>query len=270
MEHRGESPQELIEHYRILSEMATDYAFKTRIEPDGSVVLEWISDSWERDFGYRPDGPEDLFEQVHPDDRRRAAAQWAELLAGRPIEGEVRLLPRKGGELWVHFRTKPIIDATGRIVGTYGAMQDIHDRKAAEELWRQAEARFRAQYQSSPIPTYIWQKVGDDLVLIDFNRAAEALTSGSVSALLGRTARQLDVGPGFAADLDRVFETGETIKRESSRKLPSSGELKSLFVTMAKVPPNLVMVHAVDVTEWRKAEAERRELRAKLRSRPAS
>ena len=161
-------------------------------------------------------------------------------------------------------------NAGNLIVGTYGAMQDIHDRKAAEELWRQAEARFRAQYQSSPIPTYIWQKVGDDLVLVDFNRAAEALTSGSVSALLGRTARQLDVGPGFAADLDRAFQTGETIKRESSRKLPSSGELKSLFVTMAKVPPNLVMVHAVDVTEWRKAEADRRELRAKLRSRPAS
>src|SRR2546423_245753 len=101
-EERTESPEVLLERYRILSEMASDYTFKTRIEEDGSIMLEWISDSWARDFGYRPADSQDLFEHVHPDDRRRAAAQWEELLKGRPVDGEVRLLPRAGGELWVH------------------------------------------------------------------------------------------------------------------------------------------------------------------------
>ena len=51
-EERTESPEVLLERYRILSEMASDYTFKTRIEEDGSITLEWISDSWVRDFGY--------------------------------------------------------------------------------------------------------------------------------------------------------------------------------------------------------------------------
>src|SRR5439155_19802198 len=98
-----------VEHYRILSEMVSDYAFRTRLGEDGVPILEWMSDSWLRDFGYVPGGPEDIFEHVNPDDRQHVAKQWAELLAGRPIEGELRLMPKQGRELWVHYRVKPIV-----------------------------------------------------------------------------------------------------------------------------------------------------------------
>src|SRR5437588_12557573 len=255
----GERRDESLEHYRILSEMASDYAFRTRIGEDGVPVLEWISDSWVRDFDYRPSGPEDIFEHVHPDDRRNVAEHWSELLAGRPIEGELRLLPRSGRELWVHYRVKPIVDPeSDHVVGACGAMQDIHDRKTAEELWRQAEARFRAQYQSSPIATAIWQRVGDDLVLIDINHAAEEMTGGAVSRLLGRTARQLYADePSIAEELEQVLETGETSKREYDYRFRSTNQVKRLLVTAARIPPNLVLVHVVDVTEWKKAEADR-------------
>jgi PAS domain S-box-containing protein len=260
------SLHEALDHYRILSEVISDYAFKTRLDPGGTPVLEWISDSWERDFGYRPSGPDDVFEHVHPEDRRHVTDQWAELRAGRAIEGELRLLPRSGGELWVHYRAKPIVSAeTGEVVGTYGAMQDIHDRKMAEELWRQAEARFRAQFQSSPIPTFTWQRAGDDFVLIDFNRAAEEMTKGGIARFLGRAARQVTSDPDFLDDVTQVFESGTTIKREFDYTLRTTGEQKQLLVTIARVPPNIVLVHTVDITELKKIQAERRELLARFR-----
>jgi PAS domain S-box-containing protein len=259
------SPEDELEHYRILSEMTSDYAFKFRIEPDGLPALEWISESFARDFGFVPDVPTDLFERVHPDDRRLVAGALEELYSGREAEAEVRLLPSSGGELWIHFRVKPVLEA-GRVVGTYGALQDIHDRKMAEELWRQAEARFRAQYNSSPIPTGIWQRVGDDFILIDFNRAAEELTQGGIARLLGRTARQFFGDEArVIADMQRCFDTGVTVRRElPGYRFRSTGEVKDLYVTWARVQPALLMVHILDVTEWRRAEAERNELQAKL------
>ena len=61
MEGDGGDRDLTLEHYRILSEMVSDYAFRTRIGEDGVPVLEWMSDSWVRDFDYRPSGPEDIF-----------------------------------------------------------------------------------------------------------------------------------------------------------------------------------------------------------------
>src|SRR5437588_6011357 len=250
----GERRDESLEHYRILSEMASDYAFRTRIGEDGVPVLEWISDSWVRDFDYRPSGPEDIFEHVHPDDRRHVAEHWSELLAGRPIEGELRLLPRSGGELWVHYRVKPIVDTeSGRVVGTYGALQDIQDRKMAEELWRQAEARFRAQYQSSPIPTFTWQRVADDFVLIDCNSAAEEFTHGAIARWLGKTSVELYRDrPDVQADLEDVFATGKTVTKDlPAYQMRTTGETKHLIATFARVSSNIVMTHVVDLTELR-------------------
>jgi PAS domain S-box-containing protein len=265
---QDESARDDLEHYRILSEMTSDYAFRTRIGEDGPPVLEWMSESWARDFGYTPGGPEDMFEHVNPEDREQVAEQWADLLAGRSIEGELRLIPSSGREMWVHYRVKPILDETGRLVGTYGALQDIHERKMAEDLWRRAETRFRAQFQSSPIATGIWQRVGEDFILIDFNRATEVLTNGGIARLLGRTAEEFfPEGSTALEDMTRCFETGATVRREMpGYRFRSTGEVRDLSVTWARVPPNLVMVHIIDVTERRRAEAERVELRARLKT----
>jgi PAS domain S-box-containing protein len=262
------SPQEDLEHYRILSETAFDYAFKTRIGPGGVPIVEWMSENWTRDFGYEVESPTELFGGVHPDDLERAAEQWTELLTGRSIEGDIRLLPRSGGLLWVHHRTRPIIDPdSGRVVGTYGTMQDINERKLAEEQWQQAEARLRVQYQSSPITTCTWQHVGEDYVLIDFNHAAEDLTKGRISKYLGLSAREMFADrPEDIADLVSVFETGEPVKKELTYRIPGDAGEKDLYVIIAKVAPNLAIVHALDLTEQRHAEAEREELRARLKA----
>jgi PAS domain S-box-containing protein len=252
MDQEAASRDETLKHYRILSEMVSDYAFHTRIGEDGVPILDWMSDSWARDFGYRPGGPEDVFEHVHPDDRRHVAEQWSDLLAGRAIEGELRMQPRSGRELWVHYRVRPIVDTeSGRVVGTYGALQDIQERKMAEELWRQAEARFRAQYQSSPIPTFTWRRVADDFVLIDSNRSAEQFTDGAIARWLGKTARDVYRDrPDMRADMDDVFATGRTIKKDlPGYRLRTTGETKHLVATIARVAPNMVMMHVVDLTD---------------------
>ena len=37
--------------------------------------------------------------------------------------------------------------------------------------------RFESLFKGIPIPTYSWQKIDDDLILIDYNDAAEKITN---------------------------------------------------------------------------------------------
>ena len=43
------------ERYRIISGLMSDYAYVLRIEPDGSQVLEWVTESMSRVTGYTPE-----------------------------------------------------------------------------------------------------------------------------------------------------------------------------------------------------------------------
>jgi hypothetical protein len=59
------------------------------------------------------------------------------------------------------------------------------DRASLDESVRQSGARFHAQFLGFPIPTYIWQVSGDDLVVVDYNNAGDAITQQGVRATIG-------------------------------------------------------------------------------------
>jgi len=73
---------------------------------------------------------------VHPDDLSRVLKIWQESLAsGNALEYEARLLRRKDGDYrWFQMRAVPVRDKRGKIVKWYGVINDIEDRKRAEQL----------------------------------------------------------------------------------------------------------------------------------------
>jgi signal transduction histidine kinase len=93
---------------------------------------------------------------VHPEDRDRVAKVYVE--AARPpytrYEIEYRLV-RPGGEVRLIYEIgEPKSDAAGRLVGTFGTMQDITDRKHIEEALRRSEARYREFFEESPVASW--------------------------------------------------------------------------------------------------------------------
>lgn len=79
---------------------------------------------------------------LHPDDYQRCTAAWqAALRAGTDYEIEVRNRRRDGAYRWFLTRATPIRDAAGRVVEWYGSTTDIHDRKVAEEVLRDADRK---------------------------------------------------------------------------------------------------------------------------------
>jgi PAS domain S-box-containing protein len=109
--------------------------------PDGSV--DFINQRW-LDFsglslGQALDrGWEDA---LHPEDHAGLVEAWRGAIgSGSPMEYEARVRSADGQYRWLLIRNVPLRDDAGKVVKWYGTSTDIDDRKRAEQALRQSEA----------------------------------------------------------------------------------------------------------------------------------
>ena len=125
------------ERYRAISELTSDFAYSVRVEPEGRMTIEWITDAFQRLMGITQaelEALEDWFTLVHPDDQSRLNRHVQSLLeSGRPETIEVRFVTASGAVRWLRITNRPLFDEQeGRVVRVLGAAQDITGRKLAE------------------------------------------------------------------------------------------------------------------------------------------
>jgi PAS domain S-box-containing protein len=133
----------------------------------------------------------------------------------------------------------------------------IAERLRAQDELRKHEAHFRAQYGGIPIPTYTWQKRGDDIVLVDYNDAAAAVTQGKVSEFMGLTAGEMyPHRPDIQEDLARCVDEQCSIEREIVYEYMSTGDTRNLALKYGFVAPDMALVHTEDITERVRAQEE--------------
>lgn len=78
---------------------------------------------------------------VHPDDSAETSRAWAEALArGAPFQVEHRMQMADGSYRW-HLSRASLARYPGAVTRWFGTATDIHDRKVAEELLREADRR---------------------------------------------------------------------------------------------------------------------------------
>ncbi|HVO69161.1 MAG TPA: PAS domain-containing protein, partial [Aggregatilineaceae bacterium] len=134
-----EALRESEERYRVISDMISDFAFCNRVAPDGTWVTEWETESFQRLTGYT--AAEALDRQAkhnywvfHPDDRARVDAEMLQLLQGKTVDNEYRIIRKSGEVRWLHLYRRPVWDnVQQRVVRYYGVAQDITDRKHVEQ-----------------------------------------------------------------------------------------------------------------------------------------
>jgi signal transduction histidine kinase len=173
---------------------------------------------------------------------------------GEPVKAlDVEIIRKNGTKGFNEISVSLIRDAEGKPIGFRGVSRDITERKQAEEIILRSEKRFKALYQESPIPTFTWQKKGDDFFLIDFNRAAILLTEGKTSKYMGKSAQEMyRKRPEIIDDMIRCFKEQSVISRELVSQDFAPDRL--LFVYYSNIPPDLIIVHTEDITERKRAD----------------
>jgi PAS domain S-box-containing protein len=151
-----QSADEILEHFRIISELVADYAYSFRATADGALVMEWATDSFAHVTGYSKDeinarGWQSI---IHPDDLAISLEQLRQLQAGQNSISELRIIRKDGVVRWVRNYARATFDQQGRLLRIYGAAQDITERKQTEAELRQSEERFKLAVSGAPLTLF--------------------------------------------------------------------------------------------------------------------
>ncbi len=112
--------------------------------------LIWSAETY-RIFGVAPGLPLDyeaFLAYVHPDDRDMVDAAWQAALRGATYDIEHRIVVGEQVK-WVRERAELEADAEGGTVRGVGTVQDITERKLAEEARKLAEALYRSIFEGA-------------------------------------------------------------------------------------------------------------------------
>jgi PAS domain S-box-containing protein/putative nucleotidyltransferase with HDIG domain len=86
------------------------------------------------------------------------------------------------GGKWLRFTAAAIRDSSGTLVGAMETLEDVSERRNAEEALRESEERLRAILEGSPTPTFV---IDGHHRVIGWNRALEELTGVRSGDVIG-------------------------------------------------------------------------------------
>ncbi len=176
------------DRYRTVSELVSDYAYAVRIESDGRVAVEWVTEAFDRMTGFTVqelEAREGLEGLIHSEDMPSVLQRLLALFSGLPGSSEHRIITKSGEVRWLRDYSAPEWDtAHTRIVRIIGAGQDITERKQAEEI----SLRLAAIVDSSD--DVIISKSLDGVVT-SWNAAAEHTFGYRAEEMIGQSIRRL-------------------------------------------------------------------------------
>lgn len=163
--------------------------------------------------------------------------------------------------LFITVYGSPILSEDGTFIGGVALFRDITDSVIAENKLKISEEKFKSLFRGIPIPTYVWQKVNDQFILIDYNYFAELITKNNIIDLRGQTLEVVFPGrPEVYSDFELCYTQKKPQVREMTYRMKTTDEIKDFYVTYAFVEPDIIMVHTQDITKRKSYEKELRKL----------
>jgi PAS domain S-box-containing protein len=202
---------------------------------------------------------------THPDDRDRDRAQFDQMVRGEISAESIekRYVRKDGAVVWVHVTATLIRDAEGRPLRSVAVVQDVTDRKRAEEELRASEQRFARFAQHLPGLAWIKDLQGryvyaNDAAMKVFGTPREVLYGKTDDEIFPpATAAQFKANDRQALASGAGVQVIETLEHED-------GVVHHSLVSKFPVPgpdgrPALVGGMAIDVTDRLRIEEALRE-----------
>jgi len=117
------------------------------------------------------------------------------------------------------------------------------------------EKNIKIFFDGIPIPSYVWQEKNNNFILIDYNKAAEKVTNGMIKDLLHKKASEIHEDRlDIIEALNQCFQEKKSIFKKFEYIMKTTGERVYISVKMHFLPPDLIIVHITELTQWKLAE----------------
>jgi len=262
-----EALRESEERFRVLINGARDYAI-FMLNPSGEIA-SWNQGA-ERIKGYKANEivgrhfscfypPEDVESGKPERELQRAITE------GRYKEEGWRIR-KDGSRFWADVVITALTDGTGKLRGFSKVTRDVTERKRAEKLLQESEERHRKLFDNNPHPTWVYDR--ETLRFLAVNTAAVRKYGYSSNEFLEMTIKDIrppeDV-PVLLESVGGVRDGSESVGNWRHQRKDGTiidVEITSYALNFAGRPAEVIV--AVDVTQRRRDEAEKRGFISKL------
>jgi PAS domain S-box-containing protein len=210
-------------------------------------------------------------EFTHPDDRELDWGLYGELIAGErdKYEIEKRFIRKDGRIIWGSLVVSLVKDEDGAPKYAVGMVQDITERKAAEEALRRSEENFRKAFEASPAPGGIIR--ARDRQHLKVNSAFARTLGYTAEEVVGKTAAELGVWPDGREQEEfwQKLPKKKSVQGYETRIYTKSGEMMDVLLYVEAIElsgEQYFMASIIDITERKQAEEKLKASSVQLRA----
>ncbi len=197
---------------------------------------------------------------VAPEYRDAFIKLTEDVFSGKPGKLEFKIIGLKGRQLWLETHAVPLRAEKGEVAFLLGITRDITERMRAEQAILEREEKYRSLVESTDDSIYV---VDRNYRYLHMNKKHMARMGFLGDEYIGRAYSEFhedwETRP-FTKDVDKVFETGESISSEYK----SRRDNKYFAQTLSPIKRDAGQIVAVTIIS--KDITERKNMEEKLRA----